>query len=39
MAIVERCARGAAMASDVEVSISVRQGYRDMQNNLPLARR
>ena len=38
-AIVERCARGAAMASGVEVAISVRQGYRDMRNNVPLARR
>ncbi len=28
--IVERCARAAAMASDVEVTISVRHGYRDM---------
>ena len=38
-AIVERCARGAAMASGVEVSIVVREGYKDMINNLPLARR
>jgi metal-dependent amidase/aminoacylase/carboxypeptidase family protein len=38
-AIVERCARGAAMASGVEVTIRVRQGYRDMVNNMPLARR
>lgn len=37
-AIVERCARGAAMASGVEVAISVRQGYRDMRNNLAMAR-
>ena len=35
--IVERCARGAAMASDVEVAITVRRGYRDMVNNGPLA--
>ena len=26
------------MASDVEVKIDVRQGYRDMQNNMTLAR-
>jgi amidohydrolase len=37
--IVERCARGAALASDVEVSIGVRQGYKDMVNNMALARR
>lgn len=37
--IVERCARGAALASDVEVTINVRQGYRDMVNNMALARR
>jgi amidohydrolase len=38
-AIVERCARGAAVASDVEVSVGVRQGYKDMVNNMALARR
>ncbi|HEX3344065.1 MAG TPA: M20 family metallopeptidase [Polyangiaceae bacterium] len=38
-AIVERCARAAAMASDVKVECSLRQGYRDMVNNLALARR
>ncbi len=38
-AIVERCARGAAMASGVTVDITVRQGYRDMRNNMMLARR
>jgi metal-dependent amidase/aminoacylase/carboxypeptidase family protein len=38
-AIVERCARGAAMASGVEVSIVARQGYLDMRNNAALARR
>jgi amidohydrolase len=37
--IVERCARAAAMASDVEVEVCLRQGYRDMVNNLTLARR
>ena len=38
-AIVERCGRAAAMASDVEVTISSRQGYLDMKNNMTLARR
>jgi amidohydrolase len=38
-AIVERCAAGAATASAVEVEIVVRQGYRDMRNNLTMARR
>lgn len=37
--IVERCARAAAMASDVEVAISTRNGYRHMLNNMALARR
>jgi amidohydrolase len=37
--IVERCARAAAMASDVEVTATARSGYRDMRNNLKLARR
>jgi amidohydrolase len=37
--IVERCARAAAMASDVEVSVASRQGYREMINNMTLARR
>jgi amidohydrolase len=37
-AVVERCARGAALASDVQVEISVRQGYGDMRNNMELAR-
>ena len=37
-AIVEKCARGAAMASEVEVEIRSRMGYIDMRNNLPLAR-
>jgi amidohydrolase len=37
-AIVERCARGAAMACGVDVEISVRQGYREMRNNMHLAR-
>ena len=38
-AIVERCARGAALASGVEVKIVVREGYKDMVNNLSMARR
>jgi amidohydrolase len=38
-AIVERCARGAAMAAGVEVKLSVRTGYREMKNNLTMARR
>jgi amidohydrolase len=38
-AIVERCAAGAAMASDVKLELTARQGYRDMQNNMTLARR
>jgi amidohydrolase len=38
-AIVERCGRGAAMASGVEVKIQVREGYKDMVNNMSLARR
>jgi amidohydrolase len=37
--IVERCARAAAMACDVEVTIHRRKGYRHMNNNLTLARR
>jgi amidohydrolase len=38
-AIVERCAKGAAIASGVEVDIAPRIGYRDMRNNMTLARR
>ncbi len=37
--IVERCARGAAQACGVEVETSTRAGYRDMRNNLTIARR
>jgi amidohydrolase len=37
-AIVERCANAAALASEVSVEISVRQGYRDMRNNMAMAR-
>lgn len=38
-AIVERCAAGAAMASGVKVEIVAREGYRDMRNNMTMARR
>jgi amidohydrolase len=38
-AIVERCARAAALASDVRVTIRAERGYRPMKNNLTLARR
>jgi amidohydrolase len=38
-AIVERCARGAALACGVEVSIHARTGYREMNNNLTIAKR
>jgi amidohydrolase len=38
-AIVERCAAGAAMASAVKVEIVAREGYRDMRNNMAMARR
>jgi amidohydrolase len=37
-AVVERCARAAAMACGVEVTLTPRRGYKDMRNNLPLAR-
>lgn len=37
--IVDRCARGAALASGVEVERAWTAGYRDMVNNLPLAGR
>jgi amidohydrolase len=37
-AIVERCARAAAMASDVDVTIALRRGYKDMVNNMAVAR-
>lgn len=38
-AIVLRCARGAALACDVSVSTQEKIGYREMQNNLTMARR
>jgi amidohydrolase len=37
-AIVERCAKAAALASEVSVEIVVRQGYSDMRNNMAMAR-
>ncbi len=37
-AIVERCARAAAMASDVEVVVDERRGYADLRTNMALAR-
>ena len=37
-AIVERCARAAAMASNVKIEMSERRGYADMVNNMTLAR-
>jgi amidohydrolase len=37
--IVERCAAGAAMASGVKLEVVARQGYRDMRNNMAMARR
>jgi amidohydrolase len=36
-AIVERCAKGAALACDVQVDVQLRTGYREMRNNLALA--
>ena len=38
-ALVERCARGAAIACGVEVEIQERGGYKDLRPNFPLARR
>jgi len=38
-AIVLRCARAAALACDVEVSFKEKVGYREMKNNLTMARR
>ena len=38
-AIVERCAQAAAMASEVDVKIVAREGYRDMRNNMTMAKR
>lgn len=38
-AIVERCAKGAAMACGVDLELLPRQGYKDLVNNLAMARR
>jgi metal-dependent amidase/aminoacylase/carboxypeptidase family protein len=38
-AIVLRCAEGAALASGVRVTTQVSEGYKDMVNNLTMARR
>jgi amidohydrolase len=38
-AIVERCARGAALAHGVELTVTPYEGYRDLVTNLSLARR
>ncbi len=38
-ALVERSARGAAMACGVELEIEERGGYKDLRPNFPLARR
>ncbi len=38
-AIVVRCARAAALASDVELEITERRGYREMKNNMAIAQR
>ncbi|HEV3190761.1 MAG TPA: amidohydrolase [Polyangiaceae bacterium] len=35
---IDRCSRAAALASDVHVTANVRRGYRDMVNNMALAR-
>jgi metal-dependent amidase/aminoacylase/carboxypeptidase family protein len=37
--IVERCARAAAMASDVTLDLKSRAGYRDMKNNMSIAKK
>jgi len=37
--IVLRCARAAALAGDVSVSFQEKRGYREMKNNLTMARR
>ena len=36
--IVERCAKAAALACGVEAVLSQREGYRDIRNNMTLAR-
>jgi amidohydrolase len=37
-AIVDRCAKAAALASEVEVEVTSRLGYIDMRNNMTMAR-
>lgn len=39
VAMVERCGRAAALASDVKIETEVTMGYQDLINNLTLARR
>lgn len=39
LGIVRRCASGAALASDVELEIVEKRGYREMWNNMAIARR
>src|SRR5580692_2079130 len=38
-AIVMRCGQAAALASGVKLSTAIREGYKDMKNNMTLARR
>ncbi len=38
-AVVLRCARAAALASDVELEITEKRGYREMKNNMTIAHR
>jgi amidohydrolase len=35
--IVERCAKGAALACGVDVTLKLREGYREMKNNMAMA--
>jgi amidohydrolase len=37
--VVERCARGAALAADVDLQVAELQGYREIRNNETLARK
>ena len=39
LGIVARCAKGAALASSVDLELEVRVGYREMLNNMTIARR
>jgi amidohydrolase len=38
-AMVLRCARAAALASDVELEVTEKRGYREMKNNMTIAHR